>query len=116
MRFGFRVRVVLRDMQDHISFGALLRDRLGWAEPPSSLPSEERRAFGRACEVYEEARESREMGELTRARLPAGLVRARSEGADPGVPTMNIPSMRELEPSQRLSRTVRAFCAWKAVR
>ncbi|KAI0036507.1 hypothetical protein K488DRAFT_81951 [Vararia minispora EC-137] len=77
------------DMQDSIALDARLQDTFAWSRPAPGPRTPERRAFEQACARWDEHVRGLPQGAPERRRERARLA------------------------GQRLSRTIRVFCAWK---
>jgi hypothetical protein len=76
--------------------------------PAPALPvTNDRKAFDNACEKWEEYQNTERERDMTR---PAGV--PLKEGADQSLELNDREAAGSAE--QRLSRTIRVFCAWKA--
>jgi hypothetical protein len=78
-----------RDMHDNIALDARIQGSFGWQQPVTPARTPERRVFEHACAKWDEYV----------CGLPPSAPERRRE--------------RERTANQRLSRTIRVFCAWK---
>ena len=94
------------DMRDCISM--VSRITSAFHTPAPALPlTNERKAFDNACEKWEEyQKKQREIPETRLARVPVKEGTDRSLESDDGEAAVST--------EQRLSRTIRVFCAWKS--
>jgi hypothetical protein len=77
------------------------------APTPALAPTNERKAFNNACEKWEEY-QNKLREERHKTRLAGVPV---TEGTDRSLESDN--GEAEVSTEQRLSRTIRVFCAWK---
>jgi len=107
-------------MADHIGLAGTLESRLQWKAPTDIPPTSERKAFDEMVMIYEDylevnARRGTEHGQIdsggSRSHYDSNGVlniERSPEHSPPQPPTPPLPA------PPKLSRTLRAFVAWKA--